>query len=68
MTTEATYIVTGMTCEHCVDAVRTEVRAVAGVASVVAYLDTKRVVVRGDGMDDAAVRAAIVEAGYEAEP
>jgi copper chaperone CopZ len=29
-------------------------------------LDTKEVVVHGDGVDDAAVRAAIVEAGYEA--
>jgi copper chaperone CopZ len=29
-------------------------------------LDTKLVLVRGEGLDDAAVRAAIEEAGYEA--
>ena len=29
-------------------------------------LETKLVVVRGDGLDDAALRAAIEEAGYEA--
>jgi copper chaperone CopZ len=29
-------------------------------------LDTKLVVVRGDGLDDAALRGAIAEAGYEA--
>lgn len=63
---ESTYIVNGMTCGHCVNAVRTEVEGVPGVTAVDVDLDTKRVVVRGDGVDDAAVRAAIVEAGYEA--
>jgi copper ion binding protein len=62
----ATYIVNGMSCEHCVNAVRTEVGAVAGVTGVDVDLETKRVVVSGDGVDDDAVRAAIVEAGYEA--
>ena len=64
---EITYIVNGMSCSHCVDAVSTEVGAVPGVTTVAVDLDTKRVVVRGDDVDDAAVRAAIVEAGYEAE-
>jgi copper chaperone CopZ len=63
---ETTYIVNGMTCGHCVAAVRGEVAGVPGVTEVDVDLDTKRVVVRGDGVDDAAVRAAIVEAGYEA--
>jgi copper ion binding protein len=62
----ATYIVSGMTCGHCVQAVQTEVGAVPGVTGVDVDLDTKEVVVHGDGVDDAAVRAAIVEAGYEA--
>jgi copper ion binding protein len=61
-----TYIVSGMTCGHCVHAVQTEVGAVPGVTAVDVDLDTKEVVVHGDGVDDAAVRAAIVEAGYEA--
>lgn len=64
---EATYIVNGMTCDHCVRAVSAEVSAVPGVDAVDVDLGTKRVVVRGDRVDDAAVRAAIVEAGYEAE-
>lgn len=63
---ETTYIVSGMTCGHCVNAVTTEVSAVPGVTAVAVDLDTKEVVVRGDDVDDAAVRAAIVEAGYEA--
>ena len=32
--TEATYSVTGMTCDHCVRAVDAEVGKIAGVASV----------------------------------
>jgi copper chaperone CopZ len=39
---------------------------VAGVESVEVDLDTKLVVVSGEGLDDAAIRAAIDEAGYEA--
>jgi copper chaperone CopZ len=62
----ATYIVSGMTCGHCVQAVRTEVAAVPGVTGVDVDLDPKEVVVHGEAVDDAAVRAAIEEAGYEA--
>ena len=63
---ELSYRVDGMTCSHCTAAVEEEVDAVAGVSGVVADLTTKRVVVTGEGVDDAAVRAAIDEAGYEA--
>ena len=64
--TELTYTVPAMHCGHCTAAVEREVSQVAGVASVVADLESKRVVVRGENVDDAAVRAAIDEAGYEA--
>jgi copper chaperone len=60
------YVVAGMHCEHCEAAVREEVSAVAGVESVVVDLETKRVDVAGQALDDAAIRAAIEEAGYEA--
>lgn len=68
MTTTSTleYIVSGMSCGHCVKAVSDEVSTVPGVSAVDIDLDTKRLVVSGSGVDDAAVRAAIVEAGYEA--
>ena len=59
--------VPGMTCEHCVAAVRDEVAAVAGVCDVDVDLASKAVVVRGHDIDVDAVRAAIREAGYEAE-
>ena len=64
--TELTYTVPAMHCAHCEAAVRDEVAAVAGVESVEVDLATRRVVVRGSTLDDAAVRAAIDEAGYAA--
>lgn len=60
------YTVQGMHCGHCQAAVAEEVTAVAGVESVVVDLETKRVVVTGAELDDAAIRAAIEEAGYKA--
>ena len=64
--TEITYTVPGMHCGHCKSAVESEVSRVVGVQSVDVDLETKLVVVRGDGLDDAAIREAIDEAGYEA--
>jgi copper chaperone CopZ len=66
MTTTLTYTVPGMHCGHCEASVKEEVSAVEGVESVDVDLDTKLVVVHGEGLDDAALRAAIDEAGYEA--
>ncbi len=65
MSERATFLVPGMTCEHCRSAVTTELSSVAGVASVTVDLDTKLVEVAGHDLDDAALRAAIDEAGYE---
>ena len=67
MSITITYTVPGMHCGHCEAAVAKEVSSVAGVSSVDVDLETKVVVVRGDALDDAAIRAAIDEAGYEAE-
>ncbi len=67
MSQTITYTVPGMTCDHCKHAVATELQAVAGVDAVDVDLDTKLVSVSGQGLDDAALRAAIDEAGYEAD-
>jgi copper chaperone len=58
------YAVEGMTCEHCVRSVTEEVAEVPGVAAVEIDLVSGRMVVRGAAVDDAAVRAAVDEAGY----
>ena len=63
---EITYTVPEMSCGHCKQAVSSELAEVAGVDSVDVDLDTKVVTVRGGALDDAALRAAIEEAGYEA--
>ena len=59
------FTVTGMTCQHCVRSVREEVSEVPGVAAVDVDLASGRVTVSGEGFDDAAIRAAVDEAGYE---
>ena len=60
------YTVPGMSCGHCEAAVRREIAALAGVTDVIVDLESKRVEVTGQDLDDAAIRAAIEEAGYEA--
>ncbi len=64
--TEITYTVPAMHCGHCKKAVGDELQQVAGVDSVDVDLETKLVIVRGQGLDDTQLRAAIAEAGYEA--
>jgi copper chaperone CopZ len=65
MSETVTYSVPGMTCGHCEAAVTEELTGVAGVEVVAVDLDTKLVEVTGHGLDAAALRAAIDEAGYE---
>jgi copper chaperone len=61
-----TYLVPGMTCEHCKTAITEEVDRLAGVEAVHVDLEAKLVRVSGTAVDDAAVVAAIDEAGYDA--
>ena len=66
MSESITYTVSGMSCGHCKASVTEELSEVEGVEAVNVDLDTKLVVVTGSGLDDAALRAAIEEAGYQA--
>ena len=67
--TTSTYTVTGMTCGHCVASVTEEVSKVDGVADVEVDLASGQVTVTSDGpVDDAAVAAAVDEAGYAVTP
>jgi copper chaperone len=60
-----TYTVTGMTCEHCVASVTEEVSEIPGVDDVRVVLETGTVTVTGsEPIEDAAVQAAVEEAGY----
>ena len=59
------YTVVGMTCGHCVSAVTEEVSAVPGVTTVDVDLASGGLTVTStEPVDDAAVRAAVEEAGY----
>ena len=63
--TSATYQVDGMTCDHCVRAVTTELVLLPGVRSVDVDLAQGAVPVASDGpLDLEQVREAIDEAGY----
>jgi copper chaperone len=59
------YRINGMSCAHCVLSVREEVGELDGVEAVDVELETGRLIVTGAGVEDAAVRAAVEEAGYE---
>jgi copper chaperone CopZ len=66
MAVTTTYTVTGMTCEHCVQAVTGELTALPGVDAVRIDLGTGAVTVTSvEPPTDDAVRAAVDEAGYE---
>ena len=66
MSETVTYTVPGIHCAHCEMSIREEVSEVEGVEDVAVDLETKVVTIHGRELDDAALRAAIVEAGYEA--
>jgi copper chaperone len=59
------FLVKGMTCEHCAASVTEEVEQIAGVEGVDVDVAAGRVTVRGAGFEDAAIREAVDEAGYE---
>lgn len=60
-----TYNVPDVSCEHCRAAITTEVARLAGVTAVDVDLEAKTVTVTGEALDEAAIAAAIDDAGYE---
>jgi copper chaperone len=64
--TTNTYTVTGMTCQHCVGSVSSEVSRIPGVTDVQVDLQSGQVtVVSEQPIDVEAIRASVDEAGYE---
>lgn len=61
------YSVPEMTCGHCESAVKQELTGLSCVSAVQVDLATKVVSVDGEGLDDAAIVAAIDEAGFDAQ-
>ena len=69
MSISTDYLVTGMTCAHCVSSVTEELSAVDGVDSVAVDLTvggaSTVTVTSAVPLADADVRAAVTEAGYD---
>ncbi|MFW0794325.1 copper ion binding protein [Gordonia sp. CPCC 205515] len=64
--TTTNYIVTGMTCAHCVASVSEEIGEISGVRGVDVTLDSGAVEVTSDReLDRDEVAAAVAEAGYQ---
>ena len=65
--TTTEYQVTGMTCSHCEMSVREEISEIAGVDDIQVSAASGKLVVTASGpIDDAAILAAVDEAGYSA--
>ncbi len=63
---QSTYTVTGMTCGHCATSVTEEITGIDGVSDVAVDLPTGVVTVTSaHPLDEAQVRAAVEEAGYQ---
>lgn len=61
-----TYQVLGMTCDHCVRSVRTEVGGIDGVRDVRVDLASGQLTVTDDGrVTPGQIRDAVAEAGYD---
>jgi len=61
------YLVTGMSCGHCENAVRQEVSQIPGVQRVEVAAATGHMALTWDGpVNDTAVLAAVEQAGYAA--
>ena len=66
MSVTKSYTVRGMTCDHCVTSVREEVEEIPGVQTAdVVLKDGSLAITSAEAVDDAAVRDAVQEAGYE---
>lgn len=69
MAVTASYLVSGMTCEHCVSAVSEHVRGIDGVTEARIDLASGRLVVISDAdVAPRVVESAVRDAGYAAVP
>ena len=60
-----TIFIGGMHCEHCVKAVNDELKALPGITSVTVSLEDNVATVSGPAPDDAAIKAAIEDTGFD---
>lgn len=58
-------LVEGMSCGHCEKAVKDSLGELDGVTLVEVDLDSKKVEVQGENLQDNLIKLAVEEAGYE---
>jgi copper ion binding protein len=64
--TTTTYLVQGMTCQHCVNSITTAVGEVPGVTNVLVDLPAGKMDVTGRSEPDSGmIRRAVEEAGFQ---
>ena len=60
-----TISIEGMRCMHCVASVNDALKAVAGVTNVTVSLEAKNAVVEGENLNDAALKEAVEDTGFD---
>ena len=65
--TELRFLVPGSSCRHCMSAITAEVAKARGVETVQVEPGTNWVVVCGYDLDVDEIRAAVMQAGHQAE-
>ena len=66
MSQTSQYVVSGMTCQHCVTSVTEEISEIEGVSDVTVDLASGGVTVTSEKpLSETTVRAAVEEAGYQ---
>lgn len=55
----------GMSCQHCVASVKKSLEALEGVELATPDLDSGKVLIDGDNLDNSLLTKAIAEAGYQ---
>lgn len=57
--------ISGMSCQHCVDHVEKALKGLNGVSGVKVNLKKNQAELKADAIDDAAISAAVADAGYQ---
>ena len=60
-----TIIIEGMSCNHCVMAVKNVLSEIEGVSNVEVELDNNKAIVEGKNLLDNTLKEAVEEAGYD---
>ena len=58
-------IIEGMSCNHCIMAVKNALSELEGISKIEVDLENKRAIIEGENLEDEMLKEAIEEAGYD---